>query len=187
MQNLYYVVGPSGAGKDSILNAARSQLTADQSVVFAHRYITRPADAGGENHIALSVDEFQMRKARGLLCLDWESHGLCYGLGSEVRAWLDAGLNVVMNGSRGYLAEASKKFETELIPVLVEVDGSILRERLRKRGRETPQEIEKRVERANAFKIEHSRLQVIANNGPLDTAVSEFLILLRRQSDLVTK
>ncbi|MGB0373126.1 MAG: phosphonate metabolism protein/1,5-bisphosphokinase (PRPP-forming) PhnN [Opitutales bacterium] len=186
MAFLYYVVGPSGAGKDSILNAARPRLVAELSVVFAHRYITRPANAGGENHVALEVEDFQMRKARGLFCLDWESHGLCYGLGQEVRHWIENGNDVIMNGSRGYLPEANKRFGDALIPVSIEVDGAILRKRLVERARETAEEIDARVKRATAFQIEHPRLIKIENNGLLEHAVSDFCQHVKRNNDIVT-
>ena len=64
--SLVYVMGPSGAGKDSVLGRARSLLPPAAPVVFAHRYITRPAEAGGENHVALTRDEFATRRACGL-------------------------------------------------------------------------------------------------------------------------
>ena len=51
-------MGPSGAGKDSILDRARVLTLPGTPVVFAHRYITRPAGSGGENHVALSAAEF---------------------------------------------------------------------------------------------------------------------------------
>ena len=54
-----YVMGPSGAGTDSVLARARALIPSDLPVAFAHRYITRPADAGGENHVALSEAEFE--------------------------------------------------------------------------------------------------------------------------------
>ena len=84
MAMLYYVIGPSGAGKDSVLGWLRTHLPADGRVLFAHRYITRPATAGGENHVELSVAEFALRRDAGLFCLHWASHGLHYGVGREV-------------------------------------------------------------------------------------------------------
>ncbi len=52
---LFYVVGASGAGKDSLIEYARNALGSRDAVVFAHRYITRPPTARGENHVALSA------------------------------------------------------------------------------------------------------------------------------------
>ena len=88
---LVYVMGPSGAGKDSVLERARSLLSVDTPVAFAHRYITRPADVGGENHVALTRAEFASRRAHGLFAFHWHAHGNDYGIGREVEAWRAAG------------------------------------------------------------------------------------------------
>ena len=77
MARLIYLMGPSGAGKDSLLAALRAD--ADRAPLVAHRYITRPADAGCENHIALSEPEFLRRRAKGLFALDWQAHQQRYG------------------------------------------------------------------------------------------------------------
>ena len=103
---LLYVIGASGSGKDSLINYARESLEQNFRVVFAHRYITRPQDAGGENHVALSEAEFDSRLAQKLIPLHWRSHGLRYGIGCELNQWLAKGLTVILNGSRGYLSEA---------------------------------------------------------------------------------
>ena len=78
---LFYVVGASGAGKDTLIAYARNALPVANAVVFAHRYITRPAHVGGENHIALSDAEFSVRETNGLFAMSWESNGLRYGIG----------------------------------------------------------------------------------------------------------
>lgn len=96
-------MGPSGAGKDSLLGYARERL-AGQPLVFAHRHITRPATAGSENHVALSEAEFALREAHGRFAPSWRRNGLAYGLGCEVTDWLAAGLVVVVNGSRAAAA-----------------------------------------------------------------------------------
>jgi ribose 1,5-bisphosphokinase len=178
MGNLFYVVGASGAGKDSLLGYAREKLAGDAPVLFAHRYITRPADAGGEHHMALTPAEFALRKSLGLFALDWESHGLSYGLGVEIDTWLNAGANVVMNGSRGHLPETSRRYPTNLCVVLITVDPAVLRARLVARGRESAAEIEERVARSAAFTVEHPNLKVIRNEGLLATAGEELVALL---------
>lgn len=176
---LYYVIGASGAGKDSVLSNLRTQMQPVDRILFAHRYITRPADAGGENHVALSAAEFERRREAGLFCLWWESHGLCYGIGSEVLHWLAAGHAVVMNGSRAYLDAASARIPS-LVPVLIHVDPGVLRQRLTQRGRETAHEIEQRLQRAGEFDVRHPRLLTIDNNGALEAASGHLLARIRK-------
>lgn len=178
MGTLYYVIGPSGAGKDSVMAYVRSRLGPSDRFVFAHRYITRPREAGGEDHVALSASEFATRSDLGLFCMEWRSHGLRYGIGIEIKQWLERGCGVVVNGSRGYLKVAQERFPT-LAPVLIEVSPDRLRERLEKRGRESRAEIEERIRRATSFEVEAPNLVRLSNDGPLERAGERFLDLLR--------
>ena len=166
MVRLIYVMGASGCGKDSLMAAARTQLPAEAPVVFAHRYITRPADAGGENHVALTRAEFQLRLNRGLFTLHWESHGFAYGIGLEIDLWMQKGLGVVMNGSRAALPAALQAYP-DLLPVLVTVPEEVLRARLGARGREDAAEMERRLARAHMGVPEVPGLIRFDNSGPL--------------------
>lgn len=176
---LFYVIGASGVGKDSLIDYVRQQLPAGAPVAFAHRYITRPADAGGENHVALSDDEFLVRQHSGAFSMVWESHGLRYGIGTEVRQWLDLGLDVVVNGSRDYLAKAAARFPC-LMPALIQVDPAVLRTRLKLRGRESAADIEQRLQRAAMLDatLQGHELIRIDNSGPLAQAGQQLLQLL---------
>lgn len=175
---LIYVVGASGSGKDSLMSYARSHLANDSQVVFAHRYITRAADAGGENHVALTQEEFDSRRKAGLMAMHWESHGHAYGLGIEVNQWLAKGITVVVNGSREYLGVAAHRYP-ELLAVWVEVSAQVLRQRLQARGRESAAEIEQRLARApKALALGH-RDQVIHNDGELHVAGVALVELIR--------
>ena len=62
---LVLVVGPSGAGKDTLMDAARAGLAADPRYRFARRLITRPAMAGAEDHD--SCDEAGFRADANLV------------------------------------------------------------------------------------------------------------------------
>ena len=55
---LFLVVGPSGVGKDSLLDGARKKLVSYRWVSFPQRIITRPVDAGVEPHISVTELEF---------------------------------------------------------------------------------------------------------------------------------
>ncbi len=119
---LIYVVGPSGAGKDSVLATARRQ--APPTLWFAHRYITRPTDPT-ENHVALSAAEFSTRRAAGGFSLCWDSHGWSYGIGIEIDTWIRDGIDVVVSGSRGVFAAALTRYPS-LPPIRITADTTIL-------------------------------------------------------------
>ncbi len=163
---LVYVVGASGSGKDSLMRYARAQLAGDPRTVFAHRYITRVADAGGENHVALSPQEFEARCQAHLFALHWQSHGLHYGIGIEINQWLARGITVVINGSRQYLPEAAERYP-ELVPIEVAVSTAVLKARLMARGRETAAHVEERLLRHARLSRSCTGCLVVNNDGPL--------------------
>lgn len=166
---LIYVVGASGSGKDSLMGYARNALAHVDRVAFAHRYITRTANAGGENHVALSPEEFRSRRNAGLFAMHWQSHGHSYGIGIEINQWLAKGITVVVNGSREYLAKATSLYP-ELSPVWIEVSPEVLRQRLEARGRENPDQIQVRLERTTAVPTGAQSGTVIRNEGALHSA-----------------
>nr|PMH97773.1 phosphonate metabolism protein/1,5-bisphosphokinase (PRPP-forming) PhnN [Vibrio lentus] len=173
---LYYVIGPSGAGKDSIISALREQFVKD--LVVAHRYITRAAHAGGENHVELSDDEFFIRYSRNMFAMSWQAHGMSYGIGQEVHQWMDAGLSVVVNGSRAYLDAARDLFGERLVPVVVSVKPEVLEARLRARGRESEAEITLRLQRAAEYCVDSestlNNTLCIDNSGTIEQSIAQF-------------
>lgn len=176
MANLFYVIGASGAGKDSLIDYIRNTMPSDESILVAHRYITRPANAGGENHIALTEAEFMRRKKLGCFAMHWYSHNTYYGIGKEINIWLSQKLDVVMNGSREYLNEAARLYP-DLIPVLISVDPEVLSNRLFGRGRESADQIQQRLIQAIKLEkeINHPGLLRIENNGKLNEAGEQLL------------
>ena len=176
---LVYVMGPSGAGKDAVLGFAREHLDPVRKIAFAHRYITRPADTGGENHVALTQDEFAMRRAAGLFAFDWQAHGLSYGIGIEIEAWRKAGFVVVVSGSRAHVRTLDAA-ALGLVPVLITVPAEVLRRRLRARGRDDAASVAERLDRAAAEAADTTGMTVIDNSGPLEVAGSQLVELLHR-------
>ena len=174
---LVYVMGPSGAGKDSVMDRARALLAADAPVVFAHRYITRPADSGGENHVALSAAEFASRRAHGLFAFHWQAHGNDYGIGREIHTWRALGLTVVVSGSREHFQKMAD-LDDDTHPVLITASPARLAERLAARGREDALATARRLGRSDAYGVDDPRLVTIVNDGTLDEAAQAFLSLL---------
>jgi ribose 1,5-bisphosphokinase len=173
---LIYVMGPSGAGKDSVLRAARAQ--APDRLWFAHRYITRPAGDASENHVALSPAEFAARQLAGGFVLDWDSHGWRYGLGVEIADWLAGGASVVVNGSRGALQNALARFP-DLLPVMITASEQTRSARLALRGRESACAMDARLRHLEDFSADHPDLVTIVNDATLAEAVASFLAAVR--------
>ncbi len=142
---LVAVVGPSGAGKDTLIAGARARLGPDPRFRFVRRGITRPASARGEDHEALDRDAFLRRRNAGGFSLWWEAHGLLYGIPRDIEADLAAGCCVVANLSRGVLAEANSRYP--LLVLEITAPTAVLAARLAARGREDPDTIAARLAR----------------------------------------
>ncbi|TDS99808.1 ribose 1,5-bisphosphokinase [Erwinia rhapontici] len=174
MGRLIWLMGASGSGKDSLLLALRE--CAPERMIVAHRYITRSASAGGENHIALSEHEFRRRREYGLFALDWQAHQFYYGLGIEIDQWLASGLDVVVNGSRLHLTAARQRYGEQLLPVCLQVSAEILAGRLRQRGREDEAAIAQRLQRA--AEPVAAGCVTLSNDGELSRTLADFSELL---------
>ena len=109
------MVGPSGAGKDTLIDGARARLADDADIVFARRVITRSADAGGEDHEALTEAVFDSRHREGAFMLDWQAHGLKYAIPTAYADELSAGKTVIANVSRGIIEEAIARYSPAIV------------------------------------------------------------------------
>lgn len=151
------MVGPSGAGKDTVLGMARSALADDARFRFVRRVITRPVDVSGEDHLAVSEADFAARS----FALRWQAHGLSYGIPDDVTDDLARGIVVVANTSRGVIAEAAGRFPVRVIEVTASL--GIRAQRLGARGREAAGDIDHRL----------SRTVGIPSDVPVDTITND--------------
>lgn len=175
---LFYVVGPSGVGKDTLLDVAKEALK-NTNVCFPKRYITRDKEAGGEKHISISKKDFIKKIEDSFFSLWWQSHDNYYGITNEINSFLAEGLNVVVNGSRGYHDKALKKYP-KIKTILITASEATIRERLTKRGRETKEEIEKRIKRSNSFHsfLTKENVIILNNDGSLEVSSQRFIAIL---------
>lgn len=167
------VVGPSGAGKDSLMRAA---VSARGDVVPARRVITRPSDPTEDFD---SVDEsvFQARRRAGHFALSWSAHGLMYGVPVEVEQDLAEGRHVVANLSRGVIDQARRRFQPFHV-LVVDAPAEVLAVRLASRGREDAADIQVRLERAAYLRPEGADVTLIDNGGDLSKGEAAFVAAL---------
>lgn len=174
---LFLIVGPSGAGKDSLMTGAAKALDGDGRYVFARRIITRPGDAPGEAHVEASAEEFSGHAAAAGFLLSWRAHEAEYGIPAELGHDLSAGRHVVANVSRGVITEAL----TRLSPVqVIEVAAPFATrvERLVARGREDELAIGDRLARRPAPLPDGAEAITVTNDGDLQRGVECFLAAL---------
>ena len=175
---LVLVVGPSGAGVDTLIDAARRELHDDPRFHFVRRTITRPAGSVGEEHDPVDIEAFRERRDKAGFALSWEAHGLGYGIPLSIEEKLRQGQTVVVNASRTVIEEARGRYPN-LTVASVTASPAILAQRLAGRNRETAEEIERRLSRAGLGFPDGDDVVTINNDGALDTSVTAFLSLLR--------
>ncbi len=170
---LVLVVGPSGAGKDSLLRAAQARLADDDRFTFIRRTVTRPSDPASEDVETVSEREFAARTLEGRFALAWQAHGLRYGLSRvAVEDGLERGCCVVANVSRSIVDEARARYPRVAV-VLVTASPATLARRLAARGRETIEDIERRIARAAAV-VGGQVDATIRNDGAIADAIERF-------------
>ena len=176
------VVGPSGAGKDSVMNYARERMGKLASdVTFMRRVITRPDDGDTEDHDSVDEQSFAKMAANGEFAAYWRANGLSYGLRTSMDDVVRAGGVVVANVSRTAIPALKDRY-AHVLPVVVTAPAAILAERLKARGRESHDEVLSRLERAEARELAVDDAVTIVNGGELAVAGEAFLATLRKAS-----
>jgi phosphonate metabolism protein PhnN/1,5-bisphosphokinase (PRPP-forming) len=145
MTMLVLVVGPSGAGKDTLLDAVRPLLEPDGRVRFARRDITRPVTPGGEAHHPIDRATFEATRNAGGYALWWEAHDLAYGIPADIEADLAAGRVVVASVSRAVIADAVLRYPLRVVEITA--PPGVLAARLSARAREDEADIARRLQR----------------------------------------
>lgn len=179
---LILVVGPSGAGKDTLLEAAAQRLAPTGRFHFARRAITRPGSAGGEDHIPTDEADFLTAEARGGFLLSWRAHGLCYGLPRAPTADLRRdGYAVVANVSRTVIDDARNRLQPVRV-VQVTASESVLAARLAARGRETADDVATRLARAASIDVSGCDVMTVVNDGALEDGTARMVAALEAAS-----
>jgi ribose 1,5-bisphosphokinase len=178
---LLYTVGPSGAGKDSVLawlkahGARAAQSREANTLQLARRTITRPVQPDGEQHERMDLPGFERCLAAGGFAMHWRANELCYGVRHEALKALPHVAWLLVNGSRAHLPTALQQFP-HLCVLHITASEATLRARLQARGRETPEAIEARIRRSPPLILPASvRVIKICNDGTLDEAGERLL------------
>lgn len=171
------VVGPSGAGKDTLMNLAARHFAGRPDVHFVRRVITREGDAGNEDHRSVSEVDFDAMEQAGAFAVSWEAHGLKYGIPADVTNELARGNLVIANGSRSVLHRFQAAFPRLKI-INVTARREVLAERLMARGRESREDVMKRLDRSTITFDGSYDVTDIDNSGTLEDAERAIVAVL---------
>lgn len=175
------IVGPSGAGKDTLMDYAAAQLSGRPGFHFTRRVITRSCDAGGENHDAVSMHEFNQLEDAGAFAVSWQAHGLKYGIPAAVYRHLEAGEVVIANGSRSALPHFGTAF-SRLKVVNIVARPDVLARRLEQRGRESRDDILRRLERSSLAVAGDFDIITVDNSGAIEDAGKSIMQVLQQSA-----
>jgi ribose 1,5-bisphosphokinase len=161
-----FVCGPSGSGKDSVIEFARQALGNRQDIVFARRMVTRAAQPGSDHDPVTDLALAELRQLGGL-CWHWQAHGFAYGIARHYAGAVQAGSLVVINGARAHVNSLPRSPQVRVVQISADPDR--LAARLAQRGRDTASAVAERLTR-NAYFTGMQADRVIANNGELAIA-----------------
>jgi len=174
---LVLVVGPSGAGKDTIIAGTRAACAGDPTVVFPRRLITRPSTAS-EDHDTVSEEAFGHAVANGGFALSWSAHGHRYGIPSSIDEDLRSGRTVICNVSRTILGLARQRYAFVTV-VLVTAPQETLEARLSARARTSDGSLADRMARSARLEFDADVDVEIQNAGRIAIAVRRLLNVVR--------
>jgi ribose 1,5-bisphosphokinase len=171
---LILVVGPSGAGKDTLLGRARTAFADDSRIVFLRRVVTREASSSEDND-EMSPEAFRHARMRGDFAVHWEAHGHCYGLPRAIDDEIGAGRTVVANVSRA-VVDGMRRAYADVTVVAVTAPPEVLAGRLAARARRSDGRLADRLVRA----VEDAAPDVtIANIGDVEHHTGELVRVIR--------
>jgi ribose 1,5-bisphosphokinase len=177
---LVLVVGPSGAGKDTLIDIVRAVCRDEVGVVFPRRVVTRPSSAA-EDHDTISPAAFDQAAANAAFALWWAAHGLKYGIPAAIDDDIRAGRTVVCNVSRTVIGSVRERYARVTV-VLVTAPQEILAARLRERGRGSDGSVADRIQRSVSADSELNADVVIENIGAAESAAGMLLRIVSGRS-----
>ena len=174
---LVLVVGPSGAGKDTLLNGARAACAYDPAVVFPRRVVTRPK-SDAEDHDSIDDASFKQAVSDGAYALWWHAHGNSYGIPASIDRDIRAGRTVVCNVSRAIIDAARQRYSFVTV-VAITAPEAVLQSRLAARQRSGDGSITQRIERSAEVGRLFAADIIIRNVGRPDGGVRRLIRAIR--------
>jgi guanylate kinase len=180
---LVILSGPSGAGKSTIARhlLGNKEYNLDFSVSACSRK-KRESEIEGKDYYFMSIDSFKSKIEENEF-LEWEEvyPGTFYGtLKSEVEKLRSFGKNVIFDLDVMGAINIKRKYKESAISIFIAPPSlESLEERLVTRNTETPDNIKRRVRKANMEMAYATKFDHRITNEKLETALEEIDSLLK--------
>ncbi|MGC0321265.1 ribose 1,5-bisphosphokinase [Bradyrhizobium sp. USDA 326] len=175
---LVLVVGPSGAGKDTLLRLAQAACADDPDIIFPRRVVTRESSAD-EDNIAISQEEFRRVQEHGDFAVHWEAHGHSYALPLEINDDIRAGRAVVANVSRTVIGTLRRAY-VNVVVVAITAPPDVLAQRLAARARHSDGNIAERLSRSVDVTSAQADVTIL-NAGSVDYHGRQLVRVIRNE------
>ena len=177
---MFVITGPSGVGKGTLIRALLERVPELTLSVSATTRPPRPGEQPGISYHFLTREEFDARVAAGDFVEHASYSGNSYGtLRSELERRLAAGTPVVLEievqGARQIRAAMPEAVAVFIAPPAREA----LRERLRGRGTDSPEQVSVRMQTADAELAAQSEFAHVIVNDDLQVAIDELEGIVR--------
>lgn len=179
---LLVLSGSSGVGKSTIIAQVLKQRPELYFSVSCTTRAPRPGEVDGVNYYFISREEFQKRIERGEFLEYAEYVGNYYGTSMTViREKLEKGVDVLLDIEVQGAAKVRERMPDAASVFIVPPSFEELAQRLRGRGTDSEEKIQKRLETARREAKEIKNYDYIVVNDTVDHAAQEVLAILTAQ------
>lgn len=176
---MFVVAAPSGAGKSSLVNALLKQ---DESIRLSVSFTTRaprPGETHGREYHFVSREEFAAREAGGEFLETAEVHGNRYGTS---RSWIEQqladGRDVLLEIDWQGAQQVQRLFPRAVSVFILPPSMEALRARLKQRGQDRPDVIDRRVDAARGEMAHAPEFDYVIINERFEQALSELAAIV---------
>lgn len=177
---VFVIVGPSGSGKDTLINWLRAELQDRREIQFVRRIVTRPSDKGHEDHDTMELAQFLSAKEAGAFATTWQAHDLHYAIPASAKDHVDQGGLAILNGARRALGQLEAAF-ARLQIIHLDVDPAILAGRLTNRGRNSDTNLSARLAQQKLYFQAKTPIIHVTNDGPVEEAGRQIVKLIEQR------
>jgi guanylate kinase len=176
---VFVITGPSGVGKGTLIRALVDRIPSVELAVSATTRVPRSGEQDGVAYHFLTREEFDRRVAGGGF-VEWaEYSGNRYGtLRSELGRRLEDGVPVVLEIELQGARQVREKMPAAVQVFIAPPSRETLRTRLVGRGTDTPEQVKRRLETADAELAAQPEFEHVVVNDRLEDAVDALVAIV---------